>query len=196
MAINLEDLDRDLEFVALNTIEGSEREHDREVTLRNVFYVEDILNILFHNPRGVIKYNDTPFCTSDLNDGAEFVTKWFTANAYKLDLNIIIVGHDVMISSRDWRRTLKVLQTYNDETEVKALAEGRATKFIQSSESVDDIDECGDAIKDWKLFISASNNAAHPCQSCTKAFECCKDCTHDHMEYERFQQFKERLMVK
>ena len=64
MAINLDNLDSDLKFVALNTVEGSERGYDQEVVLSNVFYVEDILNILFHNPKGVIKYNDTPFDTS------------------------------------------------------------------------------------------------------------------------------------
>ena len=42
MAINLDNLDSDLEFVSLKTVKGSERGYDQEVVLRNVFYVEDI----------------------------------------------------------------------------------------------------------------------------------------------------------
>lgn len=198
MAINLDNLDKDLEFVALNTVEGSERGYDQEVVLSNVFYVEDILNILFHNPKGVIKYNDTPFDTSDLNDSAEYVTRWFAANANKLDLNFTVVDHNVTISSNDWQRTLKTLQKYNDESEVKALAERRTIKFIKESTSVADVDEWDDTVEDWEHFVNAFNNDVnkYPCWLCAFTFECCKDCAYNHADYERFNHFKERLLVK
>lgn len=198
MVINLDNLDSDLEFVALNTVEGSERGYDQEVVLRNVFYVEDILNILFHNSKGVIKYNDTPFDTSDLNDGAEFVTKWFVKHGYKLDLNVTVVDHNVTISSNDWQRTLKTLQQYNDESEVKALAERRTIKFIKAGASVANVDEWDDTVEDWEHFVNAffDSGSKYPCWLCAATVECCKDCTYNHKDYERFKHFKERLKVK
>ena len=198
MAINLDNLDSDLEFVALNTVEGSERGYDQEVVLRNVFYVEDVLNILFHNPKGVIKYNDASFDLSDLNDGAEFVTKWFVKHGHKLDLNVTVVDHNVTISSNDWQRTLKTLQQYNDESEVKALAERRTIKFIKAEASVAGIDEWDDTVEDWEHFVNAffDSKSKYPCWLCAATSECCKDCTYNHTDYERFKHFKERLKVK
>lgn len=188
MAINLDNLDSDLEFVALK-VEGSERGY--EVVLSNVFYVEDILNILFHNPKGVIKYNDTPFKTSDLNDGAEFVTRWFAAHAHKLDLNFTVVDHNVTISSNDWQRTLKVLQTYNDESEVKALAE-RSDGVISSDHAVAESQE---SLTDWDHFVNAFNNDVNKygCWMCMFTTDACVNCAYDRMGYDRFKHFRTRL---
>lgn len=198
MAINLDNLDSDLEFVSLKTVKGSERGYDQEVVLRNVFYVEDILNILFHNSKGVIKYNDTPFDTSDLNDGAEFVTKWFVKHGHKLDLNVTVVDHNVTISSNDWQRTLKTLQQYNDETEVKSRAERRTIKFIKAEAYVANVDEWDDIVEDWEHFVNAfcDSKSKYPCWLCIASAERCSNCTYNHKDYERFEHFKERLKVK
>lgn len=182
--INLNNIDDDLKFIELNAAENDQTGYDKDVVIQNVFYVEDILTILFFNPRGAIKYNDAPFKMSDLNDGAEYVTKWFQRHGHKLHLDVTVEGRDVTIKSTNWQCTLKVFQTYKDDSKVKAYTEQRDKEFIQDANLVSGVTEWSEQEFAWQDFVTAFEDVNKDnCEGCDRDKEdSCASCKIAHFQ--------------
>ena len=186
MAINisLNNIDSDLKFIELKAAENDQTGYDMDVLVQNVFYVEDILTILFFNPRGAIKFNNEPLKMDPANDGAEYVTKWFQRHGHKLHLETKVDGNDVVIKSTNWQCTHKVFQTYKDDSKVKAHTEDRKDEFIKDPNLVTGVTEWSDQEFEWQDFVIAFEDVNKDnCEGCDRdKDDSCGSCKIAHFQ--------------
>ena len=186
MAINisLNNIDDDLKFIELNEAENDQTGYDKDVVVQNVFYVEDILTILFFNPRGAVKFNNAPLKMDPANDGAEYVTKWFVKHGHKLHLDVTVEDHGVTIKSNNWQCTHKVFQTYKDDSKVKAHTEQRNEEFIRDASLVTGVTEWSDQEFEWQDFVTAFEDVNKDnCEGCDRdKDESCGSCMVAHFQ--------------
>jgi hypothetical protein len=185
MAINisLNNIDEDVKFVALNEAANDETGYDKDVVIQNVFYVEDILTILFFNPRGAVKFNNAPLDMDPSNDGAKFVTEWFVKHGHKLHLETKVDGNDVTIKSNNWQCTLKVMQTYKDDNKVKYLTEDRNDVFIKDPDDVTGVVEWTETECAWQDFVKAFEHKNEDyCELCHLDKDICTTCLVKHFQ--------------
>lgn len=186
MAINisLNNIDEDVKFVALNEAANDETGYDKDVVIQNVFYVEDILTILFFNPRGAVKFNNAPLEMNPDNDGAKFVTEWFVKHGHKLHLETKVDGNDVTIKSTNWQCTHKVFQTYKDDNKVKYLTEDRNDVFIRDANLVTGVTEWSEQEFEWQDFVIAFEDVNKDnCEGCDRDKDgSCGSCTIAHFQ--------------